>query len=132
MALPTAIRQPTVLILIPLGFIIIGYIVYPGVLVLWESLFREEQFGFGNYGEFFDTSHPSYMEGLLNSIMVSFGSVLLSALIGVPLALIFTYYDFPGRSIFSKLATLPIVLPPLVGVLAFLFLYTILPLYIYI
>ena len=55
------IRQPRVLVFIPLGFIILGYIVYPAALVLWESLFREGQFGFGNYGEFFDPEYPSYM-----------------------------------------------------------------------
>ena len=134
MTQPATLRQPRVLyalicqprtfVFIPLGFILLGYVVYPAALVLWESLFREGQFGFGNYGEFFDPEFPSYMEGLFNSVMVSVGSVLLSALIGVPLALIFTHYDFPGRSVFSALATLPIVLPPLVGVLAFLFLYS--------
>ena len=33
----------------------------------------------------FRPEYPSYMEGLFNSVMVSVGSVLLSALIGVPL-----------------------------------------------
>ncbi len=124
MSLRNSFHQGRIIILVPVGFILIGYIIYPGVLVLWESLFRDGVFGLGNYSEFFNIEHPSYIEGLLNSILVSVGSVLISALIGVPLGIIFTHYNFPGRALFSKLAMLPIALPPLVGVLAFLYLYS--------
>ena len=120
----SAIRNPQSAILLLLGFIILGYIVYPSVTVLWESFFRDGRMTLQNYAEFFDLASTAYIEGLFNSIWISFGSVLISALIGVPLALIFSTYEFPGRSIFAALATLPIVLPPLVGVISFLFLYS--------
>src|SRR5690606_23927594 len=60
---------------------------------------------------------------LWNSVWISAGSVLLSALIGVPLAFLFHRRDFPGRRVLAGLAALPVSLPPLVGVIAFLFLY---------
>jgi iron(III) transport system permease protein len=41
----------------------------------------------------------------------------------VPLAFIFERNEFPGRRILGTLVTLPVALPPLVGVIAFLFLY---------
>jgi len=41
----------------------------------------------------------------------------------VPLAFLFARYDFPGRRVLGAVVALPAVLPPLVGVLAFLFLY---------
>ncbi|RMF58142.1 MAG: iron ABC transporter permease [Calditrichaeota bacterium] len=49
--------------------------------------------------------------------------MVFSALVGVPLAYLFAHYEFPGQSFFSAIAVLPIVMPPLVGVLAFLFLF---------
>jgi iron(III) transport system permease protein len=43
------------------------------------------------------------------------------ALIGIPLAFLFERYTFPARNVFATLAALPLVLPPLVGTVAFLF-----------
>jgi ABC-type spermidine/putrescine transport system permease subunit II len=63
------------------------------------------------------------LEALWGSLWISAGSVILSALLGVPLAFLFTRFDFPGRTVFGALAALPVLLPPLVGVIAFLFLY---------
>ncbi len=57
------------------------------------------------------------------SIWISLASVALAAAIGVPLAFLFEWFDFPGRKTLGSLIALPVVLPPLVGVIAFLFLY---------
>jgi len=57
------------------------------------------------------------------SIWISLVSVLLAAAIGIPLAFLFEWFDFPGRKTLGALIALPVVLPPLVGVIAFLFLY---------
>jgi iron(III) transport system permease protein len=60
---------------------------------------------------------------LWNSIWISFASVAVSGAIGIPLAFVFERLEFPGRRILGALVALPAVLPPLVGVIAFLFLY---------
>lgn len=57
------------------------------------------------------------------SLWISAASVVLAAAIGVPLAFVFERYDFPGRRLLGSLVALPAVMPPLVGVIAFLFLY---------
>ncbi|HXI32525.1 MAG TPA: iron ABC transporter permease [Gemmatimonadales bacterium] len=57
------------------------------------------------------------------SIWISVASVLLSAAIGVPLAFLFEWLEFPGRKTLGALVALPAVLPPFVGVISFLFLY---------
>jgi iron(III) transport system permease protein len=49
-------------------------------------------------------------------------TVAASALVGVPLAFLFERYEFPARRVFATLAALPLVLPPLVGTIAFIFL----------
>jgi len=57
------------------------------------------------------------------SIWISLASVVLAGAIGIPLAFLFEWFDFPGRKTLGALIALPVVLPPLVGVIAFLFLY---------
>src|SRR5205085_12083261 len=56
------------------------------------------------------------------SLGLSVGTVLYCALVGVPLAFLFERFTYPGRRIFTALATFPLVLPPLVGTVAFIFL----------
>ncbi|HWO89501.1 MAG TPA: iron ABC transporter permease [Gemmatimonadales bacterium] len=62
-------------------------------------------------------------EALWGSLWTSAASVVLAAAVGIPLAFIFERYDFPGRAVLGTLVALPAVMPPLVGVIAFLFLY---------
>jgi iron(III) transport system permease protein len=57
------------------------------------------------------------------SLLVSFASVALAAALGVPLAFLFAASEFPGRRVLGELVALPVALPPLVGVIAFLYLW---------
>ncbi len=66
---------------------------------------------------------PGEWAALWASLWISVGSVVLAAIVGVPLAFLFEWFDFPGRKTLGALVALPVVLPPLVGVIAFLFLY---------
>ncbi|HXM38497.1 MAG TPA: iron ABC transporter permease [Gemmatimonadales bacterium] len=68
-------------------------------------------------------SRPGEWAALWASVWISLVSVALAAAIGVPLAFLFEWFDFPGRKTLGSLVALPVVLPPLVGVIAFLFLY---------
>jgi iron(III) transport system permease protein len=101
--------------------VLLWLVLYPNLYIFVQSLKQGDHFTFANYDEFF--RNPSQIEALRNSLLISFGSVFLSAVIGVPLAFLFHLYDFPGRRIFAGLASLPVLLPPLVGVVSFMFLY---------
>lgn len=68
-------------------------------------------------------TRPGEWHALWASIWISVASVGLAAAAGVPLAFLFEAFDFPGRRVLGALVALPAVLPPLVGVIAFLFLY---------
>jgi iron(III) transport system permease protein len=68
-------------------------------------------------------TRPGEWAALWASLWISLASVLLAAAIGIPLAFLFEWFDFPGRKTLGSLVALPVVLPPLVGVIAFLFLY---------
>ena len=66
---------------------------------------------------------PDEWMALWRSLWISAASVALSALVGVPLAFLFERTEFPGRRLLGAIVALPVALPPLVGVIAFLFLY---------
>jgi iron(III) transport system permease protein len=102
-------------------FVLIVGILYPNVFTFLDSLFPRGQLSLEPYIRFFAT--PSGREAFTNSLVISAATVVLSAAIGVPLAFLFHRYEFRGRRIMRALASAPVLLPPLVGVLAFLFLY---------
>jgi iron(III) transport system permease protein len=109
--------------------VLVWLVLYPNLFVLADSLRRVTAeglpagsgFTLASYGRFLRTS--AELRALWNSVWISAASVLLSGLIGVPLAFLFHDFDFPGRRVLAGLASLPVLLPPLVGVIAFLFLY---------
>jgi iron(III) transport system permease protein len=101
--------------------VLLWLVLYPNLYVFVQSFKRGDHLTLATYREFFVSS--AQIEGLRNSLLISLGSVLLSALVGIPLAFIFHLYDFPARKIVAGLASLPVLLPPLVGVIAFMFLY---------
>ncbi len=98
---------------LPLFAVLLWTVVYPNIAVISGSL--------GHWGEFLES--PSDVESLINSLMISVASVIAALAIGVPLAFLLTRVDFPGRTVLRAVATLPAALPPLVGVISFLFLY---------
>ena len=104
----------------------LGWIVgFPLLVTLLEAL------GLANVGaDGWTTQHlrefvsrPDEWSALWRSLWISAASVALSAMVGVPLAFMFERTQFPGRRILGALVALPVALPPLVGVIAFLFLY---------
>ncbi|MGH7508471.1 MAG: ABC transporter permease [Gemmatimonadales bacterium] len=96
-------------------------IVYPLVLVLIQG-FRGPEGWTLDFVRLF-LQHPNEARALWGSLWISLVSVLLAGVIGIPLGFLFARYDFPGRWLLGWLVALPAVLPPLVGVIAFLFLY---------
>ncbi len=95
-------------------------IVYPLWHLFLASLQDQETWSLKHYFEFFNARSSHSLEALGGSLFVSLATVLLAALIGIPLAFLFERFELPGKRLLSVLATLPIVLPPLVGVVAFM------------
>ncbi len=93
---------------------------YPLLLTLREAL-GEPGWTLKYFREFF--RRPDEWQALWASLWISVVTVALSAAIGIPLAFLFERAEFPGRRALGTLIALPVVLPPLVGVVAFLFLY---------
>jgi iron(III) transport system permease protein len=98
---------------LPLLLVLAWTVIYPNVSVIVGSI--------GHWAEF--AQSPSDVEALRNSIIIAVASVIAALAIGVPLAFLLTRFDFPGRTVLRAAALLPAALPPLVGVISFLFLY---------
>ncbi len=97
-----------------------------GVLVLWPSL----QAVLDSLGEpgrrslavwraLFDPQHPAALRALWNSTWTSLASVVLAGILGTALAIAVARVRFPLRGTLAALSVLPLLLPPIVGVLTF-------------
>ena len=110
-------RRQSWLIALPVMALLLWTVVYPNVAVIAGSF----EDGLGHWREF--AASPADREALWTSLVISVASVFASLAIGVPLAFLLGRFEFPGRRLLRAVATLPAALPPLVGVIAFLFLY---------
>ncbi len=62
-----------------------------------------------------------YRRALLNSLLVAGGTVAGCTVLGFLAAFLLVRYEFPGRRAFSYLTILPIIMPPLVGIMGLVF-----------
>jgi iron(III) transport system permease protein len=90
-------------------------VLYPILIVVVDAAHGEALRAFAARG--------GEWRALWASVWISLASVALAAVVGVPLAFLFEWFEFPGRKLLGSLIALPAVLPPFVGVIAFLFLY---------
>ncbi len=110
-------RRATLLLFLPILLILLGYVLYPSLrtFVLGADA--------ANYSQMFASWRAANVRALINSVGISLATVVGGGLLGTSLAYFFYRYDFPLRKTLMSVAALPLALPPLVGVLAFLFLY---------
>ncbi|HTO88802.1 MAG TPA: iron ABC transporter permease [Thermoanaerobaculia bacterium] len=124
----TAFRHPRAGVLRPpagvsgaaLTLLLAWLVCYPLAITLSEAL-GAPAWSLRHFAEF--ARRPDEWNALWASLWISLATVGLAATIGVPLAFLFERAEFPGRRALGGLVALPVVLPPLVGVVAFLFLY---------
>ena len=63
--------------------------------------------------------NPIYVEGLFNSLKIALGTTGLAACVALPLAWISNQFEFRGKTVFSALVLVPMILPPFVGAIGF-------------
>jgi iron(III) transport system permease protein len=73
----------------------------------------------GNFVEFF--TDRFYLRSFWNSMLLGVGVVVSTSVLGIAIAVLLVRYEFWGRAFFSYLTLIPIISPPLVGVLGFVF-----------
>jgi iron(III) transport system permease protein len=126
---PRPRRRPPAWPYLLLAAVLAWLVGYPLFVTLLEALGltasplvgEEAAFTLAGFAEFF--ARPDEWMALWRTLWISAASVVLAAAIGVPLGFVFERSEFPGRRFLGALVALPVALPPLVGVIAFLFLY---------
>ena len=104
-----------------LALVLWGYVVAPMVATVRTSLSGEDGSSLAEYSRFF--SGGATTRALFGSIGISVASVVTSALLGTALAILFARSEFPMKRLCQVLVLVPIALPPLMGVEAFVLLY---------
>jgi len=112
--------SPRLILWLIVAVVLLYGVVYPNLHVVVASFQSDAGWSLANYREVL--SQNIVLESIFASVGVSVLTVLLCAAVGVPLAFLFERYTFPARRLFATLAALPLVLPPLVGTVAFIFL----------
>ena len=112
--------SPRLILFLVTALVLLYGVIYPNLYVVAASFQRSGSWTLANYREVL--TQRIVIEAIFNSIGLSVTTVLMCALVGIPLAFLFERYTFPGRQLFAMLAALPLVLPPLVGTVAFVFL----------
>ncbi|HLR51877.1 MAG TPA: iron ABC transporter permease [Candidatus Avamphibacillus sp.] len=118
----TQSRYFVYLLISPLVFVLVAYVLYPMYKTFTNSVLDDSgSLSLMNYVSFFTTE--ANLESLYNSVLISILSVITCGIVGVTMAFLLNRYEFPGRRFLSVLALVPMALPPLIGAISFSFLY---------
>jgi iron(III) transport system permease protein len=96
------------------------FLVYPLLRILYDAFSDEAgRLTLANFVAF--ARDPYYLRSLGNSLLLGLGTVAATSVVGFAVAFLLVRYDFVGRNLFGYLTLIPIISPPLVGVLGFTF-----------
>ena len=99
---------------------LIVFVFYPLTRIFYDAFTDEAgRATLANFYEFFTDSF--YLRSLWKSLALGAAAVVTTSVVGIAVAFLIIRYDFPYRNLFSYLTMLPMILPPLVGVLGFVF-----------
>src|SRR6185295_17179434 len=96
------------------------FLIYPLTRIFFDAFSNEAgELTLANFAEFFGDRF--YLRSLWNSLALGVATVFTTSVIGITVAYLIIRYEFPYRNLFGFLTMLPMILPPLVGVLGFVF-----------
>jgi iron(III) transport system permease protein len=98
----------------------IVFLIYPLLHLFYDSFTTDAgDFTLSNFQDFFTDRY--YLKSLMNSLLLGVGTVITTSIIGITFAFLLLRYEFPGRGLFTYLSIVPMIMPPLVGVMGFVF-----------
>ncbi len=96
------------------------FLIYPLVRLFYDAFTTDQGvFTLINFYDFFTDSF--YLKSLVNSLLLGVATVITTSIVGIIIAFLLLRYEFPGRNLFSYLTIIPMIMPPLVGVMGFVF-----------
>jgi len=103
-----------------LWLIIAFFVIYPLSILVLQSfkIVETDSWGISNYLGFFQDTY--YLKIFGNTLLLSTLVLLTTTVFGIPLAYILARYRHWGKTVFTALILLPIVLPAFAGVFAFI------------
>ena len=125
LALPRAASAPAWRVAPALGVALLWgflgiFLLYPLARIFYDAVSDDAgRFTLRHFHAFFTDGF--YLRSLGNSLLLGVGVVAASSVLGIGVAFLLVRYEFWGRRVFSYLTLIPIISPPLVGVLGFIF-----------
>jgi iron(III) transport system permease protein len=99
---------------------LIVFVLFPLTRIFYDAFTNEAgQLTIVNFYEFF--TDRFYLRSLWKTLLLGAAAVVTTSVIGIAVAFLLIRYEFPYRNLFTYLTMLPMILPPLVGVLGFVF-----------
>lgn len=99
---------------------LIVFVFYPLTRIFYDAFTDEAgMLTLANFHEFYTDRY--YLRSLWKSLALGVAAVITTSIVGITVAYLLVRYEFPYRKTFSYLTMLPMILPPLVGVLGFVF-----------
>jgi iron(III) transport system permease protein len=96
------------------------FLIYPLIRLFYDAFTTDQgQFTLLNFYDFFTDSY--YLKATMNSLLLGIGTVMTTSILGIAIAYLLLRYEFRGRELFSYLTIIPMIMPPLVGVMGFVF-----------
>ncbi|MCM1988740.1 ABC transporter permease [Oceanirhabdus seepicola] len=101
--------------------ILVLFILYPALKTLMVSVQTDLGVSFANYKYLFVTE--GYLTAMKNTLLLGFLTVIVCGGVGTFLAFFVHYFDAPYKRVLDKILLLPLVMPGLIIVFAFVQLY---------
>ena len=119
-AMPRVARLLPALGVAVVWLFLLVFLVYPLLRIAYDAFSDDSgRLTLANFAEFFGDAY--YRRSLGNSLLLGLGTVVTTSVLGFAVAFLLVRCDFAGRNLFSYLTLIPIISPPLVGVLGFTF-----------
>ena len=103
-------------ILLPILGLLLAFGVFPLFLVLFRSFLVGSSLSLGNYLRVF--GRPANWRALMTTLQMAGLTTLFSLLLAIPLAWLVSRTDVPGRDTLRVLFTIPYMIPPYLGAIA--------------
>jgi iron(III) transport system permease protein len=119
-AMPRVARLLPALGVAVVWLFLLVFLVYPLLRIAYDAFSDDSgRLTLANFAAFFGDAY--YLRSLGNSLLLGLGTVVTTSVLGFAVAFLLVRCDFAGRNLFSYLTLIPIIAPPLVGVLGFTF-----------
>lgn len=93
------------------------FLLLPMSKIMIKAFYNGETITFEYFRLLFD--NHLMVEAIINSIWVALATTLVCTLLALPLAIIGSKFDFPGKGLLLGLLLVPMVMPPFVGAIGF-------------